>query len=682
MAIKNLNPHYAIENSATIYDEEALTGLQLAGQHRAKIIELIENFNRLDKDTIDKLFNMEFKQIPETVAGEIQSYIANGEFDRAIAAYANHLDQRVENLLGSVSEGSTTLDAEVIDLRASLDGHTYSSAGKSIRNMFHAKVDKGEAIYPHAHTENLLNEDGKIYGKYYRDSDGALITSTSAYHYPPIEIGEGVQLSLFNVQILVAFDANHNVLYSGSHASTEWETFTTPAGCAYIIVSKSMSNTKLSGVYLGDPPEENTAGYNLLEPDQVVGLADLMENALRRTPGKNMFKNGDTTGDVLDKYQQYTNGVIGAHSSYNIRYLDVEPNTTYTLRPSKNYHICFLDASGSFISGVGGWANLTFTTPATCASIALSYPKSALDTLQMEKGAIATPWTPYCNGLASEDLNLASVEARHLAQSAIDLFGGGKEVVTVGPTGCQYTSLLEAMIDRGENTVFHVQAGTYDLVAEYINHYGETYFADYVSYREDSDKFAAGLYLKPGCELIGIGPVKIVFNYDCSNENVCKYFSTLNTTYNNVVKNLHLDMTDRAGRYHIHDDFAVAGTPGNLHIQNVYMTGMPYLGTMIGSGMGTCNTYLIEDCVAVMSEGSGIAYHNNVAAGKNMLTIRNCNLGGGSIYLRSYGESTEKSIVMITGCKCNQIVHTFTDEATYPNVNIEVYEWNNEKAEG
>lgn len=52
------------------------------------------------------------------------------------------LQNQVNNLLGSVVEGSTTLDAEVLDIRLGYDGTTYQSAGIGLRTMMQALSER------------------------------------------------------------------------------------------------------------------------------------------------------------------------------------------------------------------------------------------------------------------------------------------------------------------------------------------------------------------------------------------------------------------------------------------------------------------------------------------------------------------------------------------------------------
>lgn len=684
MPIGKLNRHYSFENPASVYDEEALTALELAARTTAKVNECVDVVNG----------------IPDEVAEQVDSHIEGGAFDAQIDQYVGGLKQqvakteaaltkelreaeddlgnRLDTLLGSVTTGSTSGDAELIDIRAGDDGNSYASAGTAVRAQLAHKISAADGIKAASHTENLLTEDGIVYGFYYDSSTGEHVAYANGCHYPPVSVGGGVELSLYNAQIVTCLDASGAVLYTGSKASNAWVSYTTPANCATLIVSKSATNTIPSGVYLGSRTGDNETGNNLLAPEQVEGLPELMRTAARKTEGKNLF-NKNSSNLVLGYYYNYQTGQRGTQANYEYLFIDAEPATDYVISPDGNNHITFFDAGGNFISGVGGWGNLQFTTPENCAKICLSVGKSKHDVFQIEKGTVATAYEEYGMGIGSNDIKPGAIGPDHLSTEARLIAGGGKLTVTVGAEGCDYTSLLAAMRDNGENTRFLVQSGTYDMQAEYIAEYGSSYFTDYTTYRGNSDPFSRGYHLYPGCEIIGVGPVTITFPYTGDNEGVNKYFSILNPTYNNVMENLTLSMATGAGRYHIHDDFAVAGKPGNTVMRDIKMYGIPHLGTCIGSGMGTCNNYLIENCFCDPAVDIGIAYHNNVHEGKNNLTIRNCYMGStAKIKLNNYGPSTELSEVLITGCKAEAIELGWSEQATYPNVNIRITEWGNE----
>lgn len=133
MSVKPLN-HYSMTNPASVYDEEALTALELAGRTAAKVNEAVEAFNELETETKDRLTAQEEKQIPKTVASEVKAHIDNGDFDNAINEYVGNLETRVNNLTKGITPGSTTADAELIDIRTGRKaGETYPNAGEAVR---------------------------------------------------------------------------------------------------------------------------------------------------------------------------------------------------------------------------------------------------------------------------------------------------------------------------------------------------------------------------------------------------------------------------------------------------------------------------------------------------------------------------------------------------------------------
>lgn len=151
LPLKPLPHHYAMENLASVYDEEAMTALELAGRTTAKINETVEAFNKLKQGTDQSIMGqntlidsrmaaqdnairkMNDETMPEKVKEEFQENLDNGTFEDMVDTYAGELEARVDNLLGAIGEGSTTLDAEVIDIRVDGEGTTHANAGESVR---------------------------------------------------------------------------------------------------------------------------------------------------------------------------------------------------------------------------------------------------------------------------------------------------------------------------------------------------------------------------------------------------------------------------------------------------------------------------------------------------------------------------------------------------------------------
>lgn len=124
--------HYSLTSPASIYDEEALTALELAGRTAGKVNELVDEVNRFTEDT-EKKQKDAIDAIPSQISKEVNKHIADGAFEEAISEHLDDLNERVDNLLGSVGEGSTSLDAEVIDMRVGVFGETFENAGTAVR---------------------------------------------------------------------------------------------------------------------------------------------------------------------------------------------------------------------------------------------------------------------------------------------------------------------------------------------------------------------------------------------------------------------------------------------------------------------------------------------------------------------------------------------------------------------
>lgn len=138
--IEKLPTHYSFTGHASVYDEESLTALQLAGRQGKKINEIIEDQNNLRNETESHLSSqdsaiqkMNDETMPNEVKTEVVNQINNGTFDNAIDKYSGNLTTRLDNALGSMKEGSTTMDAEIIDGRVGIDNVIYPNLGQSTR---------------------------------------------------------------------------------------------------------------------------------------------------------------------------------------------------------------------------------------------------------------------------------------------------------------------------------------------------------------------------------------------------------------------------------------------------------------------------------------------------------------------------------------------------------------------
>ncbi len=182
--------HYSLTNPASVYDEEALTALELAGRTAHKVNECVDAFNTLDKNVnvhiekhekaiddrldkheteVDKRLDEQDNSLPEKITQQVDKYVRDGIFDEAIDEYMGELEDRLDNLVENTPSGSTTMDVEVIDIRLDADGKTHGSAGDAVREQVRGLADgtsKPNLINPRRLTPGFILTTGELYNSH------------------------------------------------------------------------------------------------------------------------------------------------------------------------------------------------------------------------------------------------------------------------------------------------------------------------------------------------------------------------------------------------------------------------------------------------------------------------------------------------------------------------------------
>lgn len=233
MPLNPLNHHYAMENPTSVYDEEAMTALELAGRTTAKVNETVEAFNKLETET-NKHLAQQDADIPVQVANKVQEHINRGSFDHQIDLYAGGLENRVDNLLAKVVPGSTTMDAEIIDGRTDPDGYAFQNIGNAIRGA----KDSIQAVAGSETGANRLIVANMAPG--YLDMNGVLKTDTDKYmttDFIPVAPGERIATlykgGIFLMRFVCLYDKEKRFISSVENRLT----YQKSGDCAYVRIS-------------------------------------------------------------------------------------------------------------------------------------------------------------------------------------------------------------------------------------------------------------------------------------------------------------------------------------------------------------------------------------------------------------------------------------------------------------
>jgi len=148
MSIKPLRTHYAFETPASIFDEEALTALELAGRQGAKINEIVEVVNELDTHTRETLKGQDEK---------VEQYTK--EMAEALDKFTAETDDKIDTFLTDTAPG--IVEAEV--QRAIKDGEFDESLEKTIEGAMTEREN------PETLDADLCTENGMFY---VRTADG------------------------------------------------------------------------------------------------------------------------------------------------------------------------------------------------------------------------------------------------------------------------------------------------------------------------------------------------------------------------------------------------------------------------------------------------------------------------------------------------------------------------------
>ena len=574
------------ENTNRLYKEEAISSIALTREVAIKINELVAAYNELAeqdlqwKQTQEGIIRKGVLYMKDNLVNTLQSLYdvlqQQGFVDSRIRMHTAELTVRLQNLLSSVKEGSTTLDAELIDLRIGADMIGYLTAGDAVRGALSGGVYVGSNNYQ----EVLPDLNGATAFRYF------LNFSTTTTELP-------ANLPFANMPEALV------VLETYKKANYKYQVLTA-GGSTY---------TRLAG-------NDNWSVWSNADEGRFLTLTD-----------SNFTTRLDDADNALLGVTYVLNFAIGSSN--------LPANLPFTAAPDS---LMFLDTvrSGSY-----GYQEIK---PAN----------SRILYRRMYAGGYREWFTVYDHSVNGEP--------------AIKISDGG--------------SILEgikACYEKGYKKLV-VEAGTYDIIEEYKQHYGADYFDKYVDYRT-TDKFDRGLWLE-NIEVLFSPGAKVVCHYTGTNNNVTAYFAPFSCGNNVIIDGLVLDAS--RCRYGIHPDFNTGTNRSYMIIRNSDLKHKQTASNeqAIGAGFGIHVDWLVENTI-FRSEGTNHVFrvHNHIdGAAQSKLTIKNCYVEGpGFFRFGHYSTSTKKSPVIVTGCSYVTEPQVGFETADSVIENIELISYCNEK---
>ena len=273
-----------------------------------------------------------------------------------------------------------------------------------------------------------------------------------------------------------------------------------------------------------------------------------------------------------------------------------------------------------------------------------------------------------------------------ILSSFIEKLANIKRTIIVGnDEDCDYISITkainEAYLANVRNII--VKAGTYDIISEYKEEYGETFFENYSE--KNTNK---GIVLKNGINILFSGNSKVVCKYTGGNEKVMSIFSPFNSGEEGFVVD-GLNIESKNVRYCFHDERfqsedSYFNTYRNCKFKQDNTQSNQTFRACIGGGLGKNGHVVVDSCEfesVGLTEPRGICtYHNTTAdSGRSFVLIKNCYFHGfGSTYIHYAGTSPDITTMVVSGCSFEKSLPLpVKAEGSYTVENVELIEFNN-----
>ena len=293
--------------------------------------------------------------------------------------------ERISNL-AKLNEGSTTGDAELVDIRVGANGETYANAGDAVRGQItDLKGDLRNFDFTNINGAeigvNLFNKYNAKRGYFVNQVTGDISTNDNYSISEFIEVKPSTKYNSNAYTHYAWFDGNKVFISGGSSPLNE----ESPSNAKYLL--HDVLTEDIDNFIINEGQELlSYIPFNVSFPWLNLNV-NINANDFNKYGAYfvNLFNKEDA---IVGEYINELTGVIGGNENFfRSGYIEIEPSTTYRIANFAN-RVAFYDEKFIFINGVNlsDYATALFTTPNNAKYMSVcSTPLTALDTLMIAK---------------------------------------------------------------------------------------------------------------------------------------------------------------------------------------------------------------------------------------------------------------------------------------------------------